>query len=151
MHPLGLESKRPGSDIGGRTSLSGRLLRARAGVTFSAPLVVVYLLGEGTDGFWKVGIGGVLLSSGRKVVVLLAVELVFIVLVLRSRSGRFSRWRSGVEGSMAKLEVVDLLFQRLMLPEWREAMSMILVLVENISDCGVVSVKGYACAGRRLA
>lgn len=56
-------------------------------------------------GFWKVGIGGVLFSSGKNVVLFMVegVEVVFV------RSCR------GVEGLPA--ELVDLFRQRRMLPD----------------------------------
>ena len=73
--------------------------------------------GEGRrEGFWKVGMGGVLVSSGRKVVVVgeLRVEEVFMVLERPPPC-------EGVEGEPMPLPVVEVVERFLhlrTLPEW---------------------------------
>lgn len=89
--------------------------------------------GEGRgEGFWKVGMGGVLVSSGRKVVVVvvqLTVEDVFMVLERPELC-------KGVEGETMPLpavEAVERFLHLRTLPEWwRVAMSPTLPAVENI-------------------
>lgn len=89
--------------------------------------------GEGRrEGFWKVGMGGVLVSSGRKVVVVgvqLSVEEVFMVLERPPLC-------KGVEGEpmlLPVVEAVERVFHLRTLPEWwRVAMSPTLPAVENI-------------------
>ena len=112
------------ADVGwveGRASLSGRrrlVPEARAGVTFSAPPPRAMrdkgIAGEPS----KAGMGGVLLNSGRKVVLFVGVaESVFTVSV---------RSRKGVEGGL--VEVVDLFLNCRALPVGR--LALLLALLE---------------------
>jgi hypothetical protein len=81
-------------------------------------------------GFWKVGMGGVLCSSGKKLVLPPPLAgVVFLVVFVQSRIG--------VVGAMADVE--DLFFQRRTLAESRLAMACTLLPVENILDCPLLA------------
>ncbi|KAI7092152.1 hypothetical protein KC356_g354 [Hortaea werneckii] len=154
LRPRGRRS--PGSAIEGRRGGAGdgagvRVKEWCGGRLFSlSSRVRSSWRGEGRrEGFWKVGMGGVLVSSGRKVVVVgeLRVEEVFMVL---ERPPLYL----GVEGEPMPLPVVEAVerFRHLRtLPEWwRVAMRIRTVSIavktcQGVADGGAIALVTSDC------